>query len=79
VQLGLTAEQSRRLAQQTFLGAAGLAAQSEESISLLRERVTSKGGTTQAALTSLDTDQVKAAFVRALHAARARAVALGQD
>jgi pyrroline-5-carboxylate reductase len=79
VQLGLTAEQSRRLAQQTFVGAAGLAAQSEESISLLRERVTSKGGTTQAALTSLDTDQVKAAFVRALHAARARAVALGQD
>ncbi len=77
VQMGLPAEHARHLAQQTFIGAAGLALQSSEPVALLRERVTSKGGTTQAALASLDTDQVKDAFVRALHAAHARAVALG--
>ena len=44
----------------------------------LREQVTSKGGTTHAAITSLDADGVKAAFVKALHAARDRAEALGR-
>jgi pyrroline-5-carboxylate reductase len=46
---------------------------------VLRERVTSKGGTTYAALMSLDNDAVKAAFVRALHAARERARTLGDE
>ena len=78
VQMGLPAEQARQLAQQTFAGAAALAAQSNEPVPLLRERVTSKGGTTHAAIASLDRDQVKAAFVRALHAARDRAIELGQ-
>ena len=41
-------------------------------------RVTSKGGTTEAALNSLDADQVKAAFVRAIEAANARGKALGE-
>ena len=78
VQMGLPAEQARQLAQQTFAGAAALASQSSEPVPLLRERVTSKGGTTHAAIASLDSDQVKAAFVRALHAARIRAIELGQ-
>jgi len=43
----------------------------------LREQVTSKGGTTHAAITSLQTAGVKAAFVDAMHAARDRAAALG--
>jgi pyrroline-5-carboxylate reductase len=78
VQLGLGAEQSRTLAQQTFAGAAALAQQSLEPVPLLRERVTSKGGTTHAAIDELDAAQVKAAFVRALRAAHARAVELGK-
>jgi pyrroline-5-carboxylate reductase len=45
---------------------------------VLRQRVTSPGGTTQAALDSLQADGVKAAFVRALHAARRRAEELGR-
>jgi pyrroline-5-carboxylate reductase len=45
---------------------------------VLRERVTSKGGTTHAAITSLEGDGVKAAIVRALLAARDRARELGQ-
>jgi pyrroline-5-carboxylate reductase len=48
------------------------------SPSALREQVTSKGGTTHAAISSLDADGVKAAFVKALHAARQRAEALGR-
>ncbi|HSW22296.1 MAG TPA: pyrroline-5-carboxylate reductase [Burkholderiaceae bacterium] len=78
-EMGLTAEQGRRLALATFAGATALAQQSKDSPAVLRERVTSKGGTTYAALMSLDNDAVKAAFVRALHAARERARALGDE
>jgi len=78
VQMGLAPDAARRLAQETMAGAAALAVQSAESPATLRERVTSKGGTTHAAITSLDADGVKAAFVRALHAARNRAEELGR-
>ena len=44
---------------------------------VLRERVTSKGGTTYAALTSMQQDQVPAAFIQAMHAACLRAGELG--
>jgi pyrroline-5-carboxylate reductase len=76
-QMGLPPAQARRLAQETFAGAAALAMQSGDAPEVLRERVTSKGGTTHAAITQLDADGVKAAFVRALHAARRRAQELG--
>ncbi|MFN0182754.1 MAG: pyrroline-5-carboxylate reductase [Aquabacterium sp.] len=75
--MGLSAEQGRTLALATFDGAAALAAQSSEPPSVLRERVTSKGGTTHAALESLRADAVAEAFVRALQAARRRAAELG--
>jgi pyrroline-5-carboxylate reductase len=78
VHMGLTAEQARRLAEQTFAGAASLSASSQESPETLRARVTSKGGTTHAALASLEADGVGAAFERALLAARARAEELGR-
>jgi pyrroline-5-carboxylate reductase len=78
VRMGLTAAQARRLAEQTFAGAASLSASSQESPETLRARVTSKGGTTHAALTSLEADGVGAAFERALLAARARAEELGR-
>ena len=76
-EMGLPAEQARRLAQETFAGAAQLAMQSDDSLALLRERVTSKGGTTHAAISSLQADGVKAAFVKALRAAQQRARELG--
>jgi pyrroline-5-carboxylate reductase len=78
-EMGLSAEQGRRLALATFAGATELAARSSEAPEVLRERVTSKGGTTYAALTSLEADAVKAAFVKALHAARRRAEELGDE
>ena len=78
-EMGLNAEQARRLAVQTFVGAARLAADSPEPASVLRERVTSKGGTTAAALARLEADGVKEAIVRALHAALARSKELGDE
>ena len=78
-EMGLSAEQGRQLALATFSGAAALAASSNEAPHVLRERVTSKGGTTHAAITSLDADGVKALFIRALHAARRRAHELGDE
>ena len=78
-EMGLDEAQARRLAVATFAGASELARASAEPLQLLRERVTSKGGTTHAALTSLDHDGVKAAFVKALHAACRRAEELGDE
>ncbi len=46
LEMGLTAEQGKQLALATFTGAAQLAAQSDDPVAVLRERVTSKGGTT---------------------------------
>jgi pyrroline-5-carboxylate reductase len=79
LEMGLSAEQGTQLAVATFTGAAQLAAQSVEPVSLLRERVTSKGGTTYAALTSMESDGVKQAIVKALHAAAARGRELGAE
>jgi pyrroline-5-carboxylate reductase len=77
-EMGLTADQGRALAQATFAGAAALAQASPLQPAELRAQVTSKGGTTHAAITSLDDSGVKAAFVKALHAARTRAQELGR-
>lgn len=78
-EMGLTLEQGTQLAIATFTGAAQLAAQSSEPVSVLRERVTSKGGTTYAALTSMEQSGVKEAIVKALHAAAARGKELGDE
>jgi pyrroline-5-carboxylate reductase len=77
--MGLSAEQSRQLALATFAGATSLAAQSAEAPAVLRERVTSKGGTTHAALSHMEAQGVKASFVAAMRAAQARAAELGDE
>jgi pyrroline-5-carboxylate reductase len=77
-EMGLQPEQARQLAQATFAGAAALAMASPLAPAELRAQVTSKGGTTHAAITSLQASGVQAAFVRALHAARDRAQELGR-
>ncbi|HLX03548.1 MAG TPA: pyrroline-5-carboxylate reductase, partial [Trinickia sp.] len=78
-QLGMDEAQGRALAVATFTGAAQLAAQSGEPASVLRERVTSKGGTTAAALASFDAQSVKDAIVRGVLAAEARAKQMGDE
>jgi pyrroline-5-carboxylate reductase len=78
-ELGLDAAAGNRLAIETFLGAARLAAQSTEDVALLRERVTSKGGTTAAALHVMQIENVKAHIVKAVQAASARATQMGDE
>jgi pyrroline-5-carboxylate reductase len=77
-EMGLSTAVARQLAQETFAGAAALAMQSAESPQTLRERVTSKGGTTAAALAHLNAHGVGQHFAQALHAARQRAEELGR-
>ncbi|OGA96448.1 MAG: pyrroline-5-carboxylate reductase [Burkholderiales bacterium RIFCSPHIGHO2_12_FULL_61_11] len=77
--MGLNREQARQLAVATFVGASALAQASEEPPEVLRERVTSKGGTTYAALTVMEEAGVKQQFMRAMQAARQRAAELGDE
>ncbi|MFH1044871.1 MAG: pyrroline-5-carboxylate reductase [Pseudomonadota bacterium] len=78
-EMGFSATDANKLAVQTFVGTARLAAQSQEDVVVLRERVTSRGGTTECALASMDADRVKDLIVRALHAANERARELGEQ
>ena len=76
-ELGLTGAQARELALATLAGAAALAQGSSESLGTLRANVTSKGGTTAAALAVFDAADMQATIVRALRAADQRAKELG--
>jgi len=77
--MGLAPEVAQQLAIGTFLGAATLAQRSSEPLQTLRDRVTSKGGTTYAAITSMDASGVKDRFEEALLAAQRRAAELGAE
>ena len=77
--MGLTREQAGKLAIGTFGGATELARTSPETPTVLRQRVTSKGGTTYAAITSMEQDNVATMFMRAMHAAKHRAKELGDE
>jgi pyrroline-5-carboxylate reductase len=79
VKMGLTPEQATQLAIGTFEGASQLAKTANEPPSVLRERVTSKGGTTYAALTSMQNAHVGELFQKALEAAQHRAHELGNE
>jgi pyrroline-5-carboxylate reductase len=79
VEMGLSREQSHQLAVSTFAGASTLAKTSAEPPQVLRQRVTSKGGTTFAAISSMEENDVRALFIDALYAARERAKELGDE
>jgi len=79
MEMGLSREQAYRLATGTFSGASELARTSQDPPEVLRQRVTSKGGTTYAAITSLEDAHMKELFAKALHAARQRAKELGDE
>ncbi|SDV04680.1 pyrroline-5-carboxylate reductase [Microlunatus sagamiharensis] len=72
VHLGLPRDTSTELVVQTMLGSAKLLRESGEHPAILRERVTSPGGTTAAALRELEDHKVRAAFLSAMEAARDR-------
>ena len=77
--LGLEKHIASKLALHTVLGAAKLAASSDESPATLRKNVTSKGGTTEAALKVFDEARLAEHFGRAVEAASRRATELGQE
>ena len=77
--LGLPRQTADKLALQTVLGAAKLAAGSADSPATLRERVTSKGGTTEAALKVFEKEALAERFKRAIEAASKRGAELGEE
>lgn len=79
VELGLNDGQAHELAVQTFAGAAKLAAGSSESASVLRARVTSKAGTTEAALKNMEANDIRNKIVEAVRAAARRSSELGDE
>lgn len=74
--LGFDDASADLLVRQTLLGSATLASQSTEALSTLRERVTSKGGTTFAGLEAMRAAQVGPGIVQGVQAAMARAIEL---
>jgi pyrroline-5-carboxylate reductase len=78
VHLGLPRSTATELVVQTMMGSAKLLRETGEHPVVLRERVTSPGGTTAAAVRELEDHKVRAAFMTALEAARDRSRALAE-
>lgn len=76
---GLAPEIARQLALQTFFGAAKLALESGEEPALLRQRVTSKGGTTERGIAALEAADTRRAIAGAVAAAGRRSAELGDE
>lgn len=79
IALGLSAEQSRQLALETFAGASLLAKQSLDDIKVLRAQVTSKGGTTEQGILALEAANIKQSVLQAAVAAAEKSRALGDE
>jgi pyrroline-5-carboxylate reductase len=77
--MGFNAEAAQLLSLETFLGASKLAASSDEDASILRARVTSKNGTTERALLSMDDNHVMQHIITAAKAAAARSREMGDE
>lgn len=77
--MGLSTEQSHQLAVATFQGASELAARSSDAPDVLRQRVTSKGGTTHAAITHMQEHKIPEHFIDAMRAAEKRARELAAE
>jgi len=77
--LGIAPDVAKKLALHTILGAAKLAASSSEPPAILRKNVTSKGGTTEAALRVFEEEKLAERFRRAVEAASRRATELGEE
>jgi pyrroline-5-carboxylate reductase len=78
VHLGLPRSTATELVIQTMVGSAKLLRETGEHPTVLRERVTSPGGTTAAAIRQLEEHKVRAAFMVALESARDRSRALAR-
>jgi len=79
VALGLSRETSRKLAVETAYGSGCMARASHDAPAVLREQVTSKGGTTEAALRHLEAQNVRDIFAQAVTAAARRSAELAAE
>ena len=79
VKLGIPKDDALKLAKHTVLGAARLAVSSEKDPSQLRQDVTSKGGTTEAALNVFEQEKLAERFMRAVEAASRRGEEMGRE
>ncbi|GAA5131602.1 pyrroline-5-carboxylate reductase [Thalassotalea piscium] len=79
IALGFTEQESRELVQQTALGAAQMVINNDLPISQLRKNVTSKGGTTQAALTTLIDGGLEQLVTNAMDSALHRAKEMAEN
>lgn len=79
VALGLDKEQASALALQTMLGAAKMALGSEDAPSELRRKVTSPNGTTQAAIESMQANDISRQIIEAMQACYDRSQALSEE
>lgn len=79
ISLGLPADSARLLTLQTAFGAAKMALESTESAAILRERVTSPGGTTERALQILEQGQLRELFKKAMQGAQQRSTELAEQ
>ncbi len=77
LELGLNEDQAKILSLETFIGSSLLAAQSLETPASLRSQVTSKGGTTEQAIQTMEAAAVKSAIIKAAKAAANRSQELG--
>ncbi|MDP7042158.1 MAG: pyrroline-5-carboxylate reductase, partial [Gammaproteobacteria bacterium] len=77
-EFGFDSDTAHLLSTQTGLGASRVAGEESESLAALRQRVSSPGGTTEAALASLEDAGIRDMFRKALIAARNRSVELGK-
>lgn len=79
VELGLSPEEAKLLALETFTGASLLAKQTKADIQTLRAQVTSKGGTTEQGILSLESAHIKTIILAAATAAAKKSKTLGDE
>lgn len=79
IEQGLSEDSAKNLVMQTALGAATMAQQADVGLAELRKRVTSPGGTTEAALNSFSDNDYRRIIKQAMDAARKRSIELSQE
>jgi len=77
--LGLSSEEAKQLSLQTFVGASKLASLSDKDIAILREQVTSKGGTTEQAIRTMEQENIQEKILMAVRSAAQRSCQISDE
>lgn len=77
--LGLSPEEAKQLSLQTFVGASKLASLSDKDIAILRAQVTSKGGTTEQAIKTMEQENIQEKILMAVHSAAQRSCQISDE